>query len=424
MKKIWCDQSKYQTWLEVEQQIVYAWNHLNVIPTEDLKKINNLCVNLERMHEIEIITKHDVVAFIKMLQEQIITHEKKWIHLGITSSDVVDSAQNILIKKANTIIEQDLNNLCDILKTLILKYQDLLIMGRSHGMYGEPVQLGLKFGLWYAEIKRHLKRFLLAREQIEIIKISGSMGNYAALDPEIEIYVAKKFNMQIDLISTQICQRDRHAFLILVFANLASTLEKIATEIRLFQRSDVNEMAEGFSDQQIGSSSMPHKKNPIGSENICGLVRFIKSFSNVALENNVLWHERDISHSSNERIMFPDIYHGLSFVIKRLKNLLKNLYVNEKQIKKHINEAKNIFFGQKILTYILINNSKIDRNQVYDFLQKNAFIAQKTNVDFKSILIKNNIYQFISATEFEKIFTLNEFKKHGHKIIARILKDD
>nr|VZS00792.1 Adenylosuccinate lyase [Mycoplasma feriruminatoris] len=420
---IWSDENKYNTWLKIEQLVTNAWSELIQINQQDLFKINNsLKVDLQRMWEIEQETKHDVVAFTRMLSEQL-NNESKWIHLGITSTDIVDTAQNYLIKQSNEIVFSELENICSTLKKLAFENKDTLIMGRTHGMYGEPTSLGLKFCLWYDEFLRHIKRFNLARNDIEVVKISGSMGNYANLDPKIEQYVADKLEMNVDSLSTQVSQRDRHIFLVEVFANISSTLEKISTEIRLLQRSDVNELAEGFSKNQKGSSSMPHKKNPISSENIAGLSRYIKSLVHVVLENNNLWHERDISHSSNERIYLPDIFNLIVYTLKRTNETLTNLVINKEQMLNHIKQAKNIYFSQRVLTFILLEQKNVTRDEVYDLIQQITFKCTKDNLDFKDEVLNSNLTSYVSKQKLEQLFDDKFFLRHTDYIFNRVFNN-
>ncbi|UKS54392.1 adenylosuccinate lyase [Mycoplasma feriruminatoris] len=420
---IWSDENKYNTWLKIEQLVTNAWAGLIQINQQDLFKINNnLKVDLQRMWEIEQETKHDVVAFTRMLSEQL-NNESKWIHLGITSTDIVDTAQNYLIKQSNEIVFNELENICSTLKKLAFENKDTLIMGRTHGMYGEPTSLGLKFCLWYDEFLRHIKRFNLARNDIEVVKISGSMGNYANLDPKIEQYVADKLEMNVDSLSTQVSQRDRHIFLVEVFANISSTLEKISTEIRLLQRSDVNELAEGFSKNQKGSSSMPHKKNPISSENIAGLSRYIKSLVHVVLENNNLWHERDISHSSNERIYLPDIFNLIVYTLKRTNETLTNLVINKEQMLNHIKQAKNIYFSQRVLTFILLEQKNVTRDEVYDLIQQITFKCTKDNLDFKDEVLNSNLTSYVSKEKLEQLFDDKFFLRHTDYIFNRVFNN-
>ncbi|AKU80312.1 adenylosuccinate lyase [Spiroplasma turonicum] len=422
VEEIWSENNKLLTWLEVEKVVVKAWQQLGVVPKSDLDKIYKLNqININRMLEIEKETKHDVVAFTRMISEYL-GEEKKWIHLGLTSTDVVDTAQNILIKKSNDLVFSSIINLLEKIKNKAIENKYTLIMGRSHGMYGEPTSLGLKFLLWFEELKRQLERLDLARKQIEVAKISGSMGNYANIEPEIEHIVAKEFELGLDNLSTQVTQRDRHANLIQVFANISTTLEKITTEIRLFQRSEVQEICEGFEKGQKGSSSMPHKKNPISSENVTGLARYIRGFVSTALENNVLWHERDISHSSNERLMLPDIYNILVYILKRTANTIENLVINKNIMLEHINSQNNIFYSQRVLTYILIKYN-FSREEVYDFVQKCTLECQLSKKDFKSVLLDNGVTKYITnIDEFNNLFNLNYFLRHVDRVFERVVK--
>jgi len=417
--KIWSDENKYQTWADVEVAVVEAWNKLKVIPTKDLKRIQSkLKVNLKRMQKLEAETKHDVVAFTRMLSESL-GDEKRWIHLGITSTDIVDTAQNILIKQSSEVFLELLNELKKVLLSLATEHKKTYIMGRSHGIQGEPTSLGLKFLLWLEEVKRQEIRLKAAFNDVCVTKISGSMGNYANLEIEVENYVATKVSMKADTLSTQVSQRDRHASMFLAFANFGSTMEKIATEIRLYQQTEIGELMEGFSENQKGSSSMPHKKNPISSENITGLARLIRSYAIPSLENNVLWHERDISHSSNERIMLPDVFNLVCYITNRMNDVLKNLYVNQAQMLKNIENANEVYYSQPLLTYILINKN-FSREDVYDFIQKATLKALQENRNFKNVLIEDGIDQFISVKELDSIFKLDTFLKNIDKIYKKV----
>ncbi|ASZ08836.1 adenylosuccinate lyase [Mesoplasma chauliocola] len=422
IEDIWNDENKLNIWLDVEKKVSYAWMKMGIVSQDEYNLISqNASINIQRMLEIEKETRHDVVAFTRAISETL-GKEKKWIHLGLTSTDVVDTAQNKLIQLSNRIVVASLVELKAVLKDKALKYKNTLTMGRSHGIYGEPTSLGLKFLLWFDELNRQLERFYLARKQIEVAKISGSMGNYANMEFEIEEIVANEMGLGIDNISTQVTQRDRHAFLISVFANIASTLEKIATEIRLFQRSEVQEWHEGFKPNQKGSSSMPHKKNPISSENITGLSRYLRSFTNVAFENNVLWHERDISHSSNERIILSDIYNVLVYSLNRLKETLEELVIDEEKMLEHINSQFNVFYSQPMLNYILINCDE-SREEVYDFIQKCTFETMNSKVDFKESLIRNGLNKYVKdMSKIEEIFNINYFIRNVDKIYSRTLK--
>lgn len=420
--KIWSDENKYQIWLDVEIAICEAWAQLGVIPKKDLEAIQEkTIVNLQRMNELELETKHDVVAFTRMISESL-EHESKWIHLGITSTDVVDTAQNIMIKQSNEIVYQAIIDLQTTLEKLAIENKDLLIMGRTHGMHGEPTSLGLKFALWFDELSNQLQRLTLARKEIEVPKVSGSMGNYANLEIAIEDYIENKFGLHPTNISTQVVQRDRHANLISVFANIASTLEKISTEIRLLQQSEIGEVNEGFGIGQKGSSSMPHKKNPISSENIAGLARYIRSFVNMTFENNNLWHERDISHSSNERLMFPDVYNVLVYIIRRANDTLANLYICPEKIMLHIQEANNIFYSQRVLTYLIMNTNNITREEIYDFVQTASMTCLKNKTDFKIELINAGIEKYLDLKDLNSLFNLEFFNHNTNLIYQKVFK--
>ncbi|QGS52446.1 adenylosuccinate lyase [Spiroplasma tabanidicola] len=424
VEKIWDEKNRLEIWLDVEKFVVDAWRELGIVSKEETNLVyKNAKIDVERMLEIEKETKHDVVAFTRAVSETL-GAEKKWIHLGLTSTDVVDTAQNKMIQMSNDLVQEAIEKLLEAVLEKANENRKQIIMGRSHGMWGEPTSLGLKFLLWFDEIKRQEERFKLARKQIEVAKISGSMGNYANIEMEVEEFVAKKMNLNVDNISTQVTQRDRHAFLISVLSNLASTLEKIGIEIRHFQRSEVNEVCEGFDKGQKGSSSMPHKKNPISSENVSGLARYIRSFVTMGYENNLLWHERDISHSSNERLMLPDVYNIMVYILNRMTNTIKNLVVNKENIENHIKEANNLFFSQRVLTYILMKYN-YSREEVYDFIQACTLEAQKTGTDFKKALKDKGILNFIkSENEFDQLFNIQFFLRNVDKIFERVLKEN
>ncbi len=421
ISKIWSDENKYQTWLDIEIAVCEAWNKLKVIPSNDLKLIKSkIKLDIKKFLEIEKETKHDIVAFTRMLSLKL-GNEKKWIHYGLTSTDIVDTAQNYLIKQSNKIILSKLESLSKILKEKALLYKKQLIMGRSHGMFGEPTSLGLKFLLWYAEINRQIKRFKFAMDDIERVKLSCSMGNFAHLEFEVESYVANKFNLKIDPITTQVTQRDRHIFLFSIFSNIASTMEKISIEIRHLQRSEIGEIQEGFSVGQKGSSSMPHKKNPISSENICGIARLIRSNATVTFENNLLWHERDISHSSNERIIIPDTYVLVGYSLNRLTNVITNLVINKENIMNNIKKANNVFFSQNIISYV-IKNKKISREEIYDLIQKVSFESLMNNKNFKDAVIESKLGKILSLNEIDKIFDIEYFIRNIDNIYTRVFK--
>lgn len=422
MTEIWKQENRFNLWLKFEVAVCEAWKELKVISDEEFNKIKaNAKVDLQIMAKLEAELKHDVVAFTRMLSTNL-GKESRWIHFGLTSTDMVDSVQNYQIKLANQVISEDIANLQKVLKDLAEKYRDQLVIGRTHGVFAEPTSLGLKFALWYDELSRQVARLQLAREQIEVVKITGSVGNFAHVAPQVSELVAKAWAMKVDSCATQVVQRDRHAFLLATLANIASTIEKMALEIRLSQRSEVGELLEGFSSEQKGSSSMPHKKNPIASENIMGLARLIRSYPNVAYENNLLWYERDISHSSNERIILPDVYHALDFIAKRMIDVLTNLVVDTTAMNENLKKAKNLYYSQPVLLAIIKNNPEVTREEAYDFVQKVTLAAQKDQQDFKAVLKNNGVEQYLSDEQLNQCYNEKQFLSNVDYIFNQVFK--
>ncbi|MGL5268606.1 MAG: adenylosuccinate lyase [Spiroplasma sp.] len=422
MKDIWNKENRFTLWLKFQVDVCQVLSELDVISKEDADKIKKISkLNFPLMEKLEKQLKHDVVAFTRMLSSSL-KNESRWIHFGLTSTDMVDSVQNYQIKLANSVINDDLLALQKKLKELAFKYKDQLIIGRTHGVFAEPTSLGLKFTLWYDEISRQLQRLNLARQQIEIVKITGSVGNFVHVSPKVSEIVAKKWDMKVDSCATQVVQRDRHSFLLTTLANIASTIEKIALEIRLSQRSEVSELLEGFDLDQKGSSSMPHKKNPIACENIMGLARLICSYVSVGYENNLLWYERDISHSSNERIILPDSYHALDFIAKRMLDVLENLVVSTKAIDSNLIKANNLYFSQPVLLAIIKNNPKVTREKAYDFIQKTTLICQEENKDFKVVLKENEIDKYLSQEQLNQCYNEKQFLSNVDYIFKKVFK--
>jgi len=420
MHQIWNAENRLNLWMKFQIDVCEALHLLNIIPKADFELIKaNAKLDLKLMAQLEIETKHDVVAFTRMLSANL-TNESRWIHFGLTATDMVDSVQNLQIKLANVVIETNLMILQNKLKALAYQYKEQLIIGRTHGIFGEPTSLGLKFALWYDEIKRQFARLKLAKAQIEVIKITGAMGNFAHISPKVSEIVAKKWAMQTDSCATQVVQRDRHLFLITTLSSIATTIEKMALEIRLSQRSEVNELLEGFGFNQKGSSAMPHKKNPIGCENICGLARLIRSYSSACSENNLLWYERDLSHSANERVILPDIYHSLNFMIERMTNIFENLVVNRPAIAQNLAKAHHLYFSQVVLLAIIKTNAHITRETAYDFIQKCTLEAQEQQVDFKIILQKNQIEQYLSPEQLKQCYNNDNFLKNIDYIFKQV----
>ena len=388
MKEIFSDEHKFNNFLKIEEAVVEAYVHLNVVPEEDYKKIvEKAYINLPRIQELEEITKHDVIAFTRSISEEL-GDEKKWIHYSLTSTDVVDSAQSLTLHEANKYIEDDLNDLLDTLKEKALQYKNQPIIGRTHGIHAEITSFGLKYALWYDELNRAIKRFEEERRNVEVIKLSGAVGNYANIPMAVEEFVAKKFCLPYALISTQVLSRDRHAGYIYSLAAIASLLEKMATEIRHLSRTEIKEVEEYFSKGQKGSSAMPHKRNPIGSENICGCARIMKSYVQVALEDNTLWHERDISHSSAERIMLPDAVSLLDYMLKRMTKILKNLVVYKEKMLEEIQEKTEEIKGRAEELHKVIEETIAQKKQQHQearYIELGAGDSQ----DKKTVIIKD-----------------------------------
>ena len=380
MSKIWTDQNRYEAWLEVEILACEAWSELGYIPKEDVKKIReNAKVDVDRAKEIELETRHDVVAFTRQVSETL-GEERKWVHYGLTSTDVVDTALSFVVKQANEIIEKDLERFIEVLANKAKNYKYTLMMGRTHGVHAEPTTFGVKMALWYTEMKRNLKRFKEVRKEIEVGKMSGAVGTFANIPPEIEAYVCKHLGIDTAPVSTQTLQRDRHAYYIATLALIATSLEKFAVEIRNLQKTETREVEEAFAKGQKGSSAMPHKRNPIGSENITGISRVIRGYITTAYENVPLWHERDISHSSAERIMLPD----------------DNMRTN-------IDKTFGLIFSQRVLL-ALINKGMV-REEAYDKVQPKAMESWETKTPFRELIEQDDtITNVLSKEELDECF--------------------
>ncbi len=384
MRAIWSEESKFQAWLDVEILIDEAWSKLGEIPAEDVEKIRaNAKFDVERILEIEKQTRHDVVAFTRCVSESL-GEEKKWVHYGVTSTDVVDTANGIRFKKANDILRKDIHDFMDILKENALKYKDTIMMGRTHGVHAEITSFGLVFALWYEEMKRNLERFESACADVECGKISGAVGTFANIPPFVQDYVCEHLGIHSAAISTQVLQRDRHAHYFGTIALIGATLEQMATEIRHLQRTEVREAEEHFNKGQKGSSAMPHKRNPIGSENICGCARVLKGYMVTAYEDIPLWHERDISHSSAERIIAPDATALLDYMLVRFGNILKNLTVFPENMKKNIWLTNGVIFSQRFMLKLV--EKGWSREKAYDTVQPQAIKAWEEDLNFKELM--------------------------------------
>ncbi|MCA0982148.1 adenylosuccinate lyase [Exiguobacterium aestuarii] len=403
MANIWTDQNKFEAWLKVELYACEAWSELGIIPKEDVQVLwDKASFDVDRILEIEQETRHDVIAFTRAVSETL-GEEKKWVHYGLTSTDVVDTALSYLIKQANDILEADLDRFIGILAEKAKAHKYDIMMGRTHGVHAEPTTFGLKLALWYEEMKRNKKRFMAARETIEFGKMSGAVGTFANIDPFIESYVCDKLGIQAAPISTQTLQRDRHAEYMSTLALIATSIEKMATEIRGLQKTETREVEEFFAKGQKGSSAMPHKRNPIGSENMTGLARVIRGHMMTAYENVPLWHERDISHSSAERIIIPDATILLNYMLNRFGNIVKNLTVFPDNMRRNMDRTFGIIFSQRILLGLI--EKGWSREAAYDAVQPKAMQAWEEETMFRTLIEEDKeMGALFKSEELDELF--------------------
>jgi len=419
MKAIWTEENKYQSWLEVEILAAEAWAELGEIPKADVEKIREYAkINMKRILEIEEETKHDVVAFTRSVSETL-GSESKWVHYGLTSTDVVDTALSYRLKQANEILLKNIEDFIQILKEKAMEHKHTVMMGRTHGVHAEPTTFGLKMALWYAEMKRNLERFKRAMEEVAVGKISGAVGTYANTPPFVEEYVCKKLGIKPAPISTQTLQRDRHAEYMATLALIGTSLEKFATEIRGLQKSETREVEEYFSKGQKGSSAMPHKRNPVGSENITGLARVLRGYMVSSYEDVSLWHERDISHSSVERIILPDATILLNYMLNRFGNIVKNLTVFPENMKRNMERTFGLIYSQRVLLTLI--NKGMTREQAYDLVQKRAMQAWEEQTSFKALLKEDQaITEALTEEELNECFNYDYHLKHVDDIFERL----
>ncbi|MRI84263.1 MAG: adenylosuccinate lyase [Nitratiruptor sp.] len=431
MAKRWTLQAKYQAWLDVELAAVKAWHKLGLIPKEDMEKIiSNARFDIDRINEIERETKHDVIAFLTSVAESL-GPESRWLHYAMTSSDTIDTATALQMRESLHLIIEDVQMVMESIKERAQEHKYTLMVGRSHGIHGEPITFGLVLTIWYDEFARHLKNLHETLEVISVGKVSGAMGNFAHAPMELEELVCQELGLKPAPISNQIIQRDRYARLMTTFALIASTIEKIATNIRHFQRTEVYEAEEYFSKGQKGSSAMPHKRNPVLSENLTGLARQIRSMVMPALENVALWHERDISHSSVERFILPDSFITLDFALHRLNNVIANLVVYPENMMKNLNLTGGLVFSQRVL--LELTKRGVSREEAYRIVQRNAMQVWESlqegkapiNEEGESLFLQylradNELTQKIPPHEIEGFFDYGYYTKNVDKIYKRV----
>ena len=419
MANIWSDENRYRCWLEVEILACEAWAELGEIPKVDVQKIrDHASFSVDRILEIEEETRHDVVAFTRAVSETL-GEERKWVHYGLTSTDVVDTAYGYQLKQANDILRKDLRRFLEIIQQKALEHKYTVCMGRTHGVHAEPTTFGLKLALWYSEMKRNIERFERAAQGVEAGKISGAVGTFANIPTSVEAYVCGKLQIRPQEISTQILSRDLHADYISTIALIATSIEKFATEIRGLQKSETREVEEFFAKGQKGSSAMPHKRNPIGSENMAGLSRVIRGHMVTAYENVNLWHERDISHSSAERIIIPDSTILLNYMLNRFGNIVKNLTVFPDRMIKNMDATFGLIYSQRVLLKLI--DKGLSREKAYDLVQPCTALAWDEQRSFRKIIENNEeIMSHLTAEELNDAFDYHYHIRQVDEIFHRV----
>ena len=422
MAKIWTDQRRLETWLTIELLACEAFAEMGMIPREAVKEIREKATfDVRRVDEIEETTKHDVIAFLTNVGESI-GPLSKYLHYGLTSSDVLDTSLALLLKEASDLILDDLRRLLKVLQEKAFQYKNTLMIGRTHGVHAEPITFGFKLAMWYEETKRNLQRMERAKEAISVGKISGAVGTFAHIPPFVEEYVCTRLGLKPATISTQIVQRDHHAEYFGTLAILASSLEKFAVELRHLQRTEVLEAEEFFSLGQKGSSSMPHKRNPVSAENLCGLARLVRSYGLAALENIPLWHERDISHSSVERVIAPDATILIDYMLNRFTSLIENLIVYPENMKANLEKMGGLIYSEAVL--LLLTRKGLSREEAYAVVQTNAMRVWEKGGDFKTLLSEDEtIKHLLTREELEVAFDIRGHLKHVNDIFKRVFGD-
>ncbi|MBA7479602.1 Adenylosuccinate lyase [subsurface metagenome] len=418
MKRVWSDESKFAKWLEVEIAVCEAWSELGVIPREAVPKIKLARVNLKRMDEILKETHHDMTAFLGAVSDSL-GNESRFIHLGLTSSDVIDTALSLQLVEATEILNQDIKELISVLAQRAIEHKYTVMIGRTHGIHAEPTSFGLKLALWVEEMKRNRVRLAEAKRAIAVGKISGAVGTYATLSPQVEEKACARLKLAPAPISSQILQRDRHAQFITTLAIISSSLEKFATEIRGLQKTEIREVEEPFGVSQTGSSAMPHKRNPELCERICGLARLVRSYALTSMENIALWHERDISHSSTERITLPDSCLILDYSLALFTSIMRGLQIYPQRMKQNIKLTKGLVFSQRVMLALI--DKGLGRQKAYELVQRNAMKAWKGNKSFLSLLKADpEVTAALPQGELEPLFDEQYYLRYVNEIFERL----
>lgn len=422
MGKIWDIQTKYKKWLDVEIAVCEAWAELGEIPEDALKVIKKKAgFDVKEIDEIEKVVKHDVIAFLTSVARHV-GPESRFIHKGLTSSDILDTALALQMREAADLIIKDIKELMEVIKGKAYKYKNTVMIGRSHGVHAEPTTFGLKCALWYEDMRRNLSRMRNAKEVISIGKLSGAVGTFSNILPEIEEKVCKRLGLKPEPVATQVVQRDRHAEYLIILALIAASIEKIAVEIRHLQRTEVLEAEEPFVAGQRGSSAMPHKRNPVGCENLSGLARLVRTNAFAGIENIALWHERDISHSSVERVIIPDNTILVDYMLTRLKGILSGLHVYPKRMKENLAKSYGLYNSQRVMLALI--DKGLTRDEAYDIVQRNAMLSWKRGIAFKNVLLKDKeVRKYLIPKEIDNIFDLGYYLKNVDYIYKRVFRE-
>jgi adenylosuccinate lyase len=423
MGAIWSDRRRYETWLEVELAAADAMAGAGLIPSEAAAELRDKAAfDVARIEEIEAVTQHDVIAFTTAVAEQV-GPAARWLHFGLTSSDVIDTAQAIQMREAAGLIVRNVGVLMEAVRERAEEHRRTPMIGRTHGVHAEPMTFGLKLALWYAELQRNLDRLLRARDVVSFGKISGAVGTFAHLDPAIEARVCERLGLQAAPVSSQVIQRDRHAELLSALAITAASLEKFALEIRGLQKTEIGEVEEPFGKGQKGSSAMPHKRNPIGCEQIVGLARLLRANAHAALENVALWHERDISHSSVERVILPDSFIALDHMLRRFTRIVRGMVVYPERMRENLGRSRGVVFSGTLL--LELARRGVSREQAYEWVQRNAMRAFHEQKDFKTlILADDNVMNVLTSSDVDKAFDLNDQLRNVDAVIDRVFRQE
>jgi adenylosuccinate lyase len=421
MGRIWSDQRRYETWLLVETAAAEAMAAAGIVPSEAARDIRERGgFDIQRIEEIEQITQHDVIAFTTAVAEKV-GPSARWLHFGLTSSDVIDTAQALQMREACDVLLQDLDGLAQAIRDRALEHRRTPMIGRTHGVHAEPMTFGLKLALWYAEVARDIERVRRARAVVSVGKLSGAVGTFGHLPPQIEEDVCRRLGLEPALVASQVIQRDRHAELLMAIAITGASLEKFALEIRGLQKTEIGEVEEPFGKGQKGSSAMPHKRNPIGAEQIVGLARLLRGNAHAALENIALWHERDISHSSVERVILPDSFIALDHMLRRMTRIVRGMVVNAERMTENLNRSRGVVFSGTVL--LELAKKGVSREQAYDWVQRNAMRSFAERLDFKQLLLDDpDVTRALPPADIERAFDLDEQLKHVDYIFDRVFQ--